>query len=87
VVAIIAVVVFLLWSSRYHDIMDRQASEISQLKQQIEEADKQNADLRAQLAKVQAEENSLAAQNDELRKEIATAKATGKLPTPPPPPK
>jgi DNA anti-recombination protein RmuC len=37
--------------------------------------------LKAELSKVQGEEQNLAAQNDELRKAVASVKATGKLPT------
>lgn len=50
------------------------------LKQQSEALKAENDRLKSDLAKVQAEQTSLAAQNDALNKAIAGYKATGKMP-------
>ncbi len=50
------------------------------LKQQTEALKAENDRLKSDLAKVQAEQTNLAAQNDALNKAIAAYKSTGKMP-------
>lgn len=80
VVAAIALVVLLIWSSHYRAVSDAQAKQNAALNDQLFKLEQENADLKSEVAKVQAEENSLAAQNEDMRKAIAAVKATGKLP-------
>ncbi|HUO05601.1 MAG TPA: hypothetical protein VMU16_10440 [Candidatus Binataceae bacterium] len=86
---IVAIIMFLVFSGRNSDCRAREeadARQIAELTEQITRLHKENEGLAAALTKVQAEETSLAAQNEELSKEVATVKATGKLPPPPPAP-
>jgi peptidoglycan hydrolase CwlO-like protein len=87
VVAIIAALLFYLYSSGYRTQIDQQTQQVSQLNDQLLKLQAENEQLKTQLSKVQAEQNILAAQNDEMRKAIAEFKATGKMPVIPPPPK
>src|SRR5580658_3417582 len=80
VVLAIALVVLFVWSSHYRAVNDAQADQIAALNDQLSKLEQENADLKSEVAKVQAEENSLAAQNDDMRKAIASVRATGKLP-------
>ena len=86
--AIIAAVIFYLWSAGYRGERERQQAQIAQLSQEVSRLSEENTRLKAELAKVQSEEANLAAQNDEMKKAIASIKATGKIPpTLPYPPK
>lgn len=80
VVLIIAAIAFFFWSrgnyARQEDLEEQIAGMNNQLSQMRDENDR----LKAELSKVQGEEQKLAAQNDELLKAIASVKATGKLP-------
>jgi peptidoglycan hydrolase CwlO-like protein len=87
VVAILAALIFWFYSSGYRTQIDQQTQQISQLNDQVQKLQSENAQLKEQLSKVQTEQDTLQAQNDELRKAIATFKATGKMPELPPPPK
>ena len=87
VVAIIAALLFFFYSSSYRTRLDDQTQQISQLNDQLLKLQSENEQLKAELSKVQGEQNILAAQNDEMRKAIAEFKATGKMPVIPPPPK
>ncbi|MGC2494464.1 hypothetical protein [Candidatus Binatus sp.] len=87
VVAIIAALLFYFYSSGYRAQIDQQAQQVSQLNDQLLKLQNENEQLKTQLSKVQAEQNILAAQNEEMRKGIAEFKATGKMPVIPPPPK
>jgi peptidoglycan hydrolase CwlO-like protein len=87
VVAIIAGLLFYFYSSGYRTQIDQQTQQVSQLNDQLLKLQNENEQLKTQLSKVQAEQNILAAQNDEMRKAMAEFKATGKLPVIPPPPK
>jgi peptidoglycan hydrolase CwlO-like protein len=87
VVGIIAGLIFYFYSSGYRTQLDQQNEQISQLNDQVQKLQSENEQLKAQLSKVQGEQTTLAAQNDELRKAIAQFKATGKMPELPPPPK
>jgi len=87
IVAIIAALLFFFYSSSYRTRLDDQTQQISQLNDQLLKLQSENEQLKAELSKVQGEQNILAAQNDEMRKAIAEFKATGKMPVIPPPPK
>ena len=54
--------------------------QVSTLQQQAAASKTENDQLKASLAKVQAEQANLAAQNEILSKAIATYKSTGKMP-------
>ncbi|MGA6971277.1 MAG: hypothetical protein WBY93_06575 [Candidatus Binatus sp.] len=87
IVAIIAALLFYFYSSSYRTRLEEQTQQVSQLNDQLLKAQNENDQLKAELAKVQAEQTILAAQNDEMRKAIAEFKATGKMPVIPPPAK
>ncbi|HUY28158.1 MAG TPA: hypothetical protein VMV27_12130 [Candidatus Binataceae bacterium] len=80
IVAIVAAILFYLWSGRIGVADDQMHQQIDGLNQQISELRDQNTQLKGQLATVQSEEQNLAARNDALEKTIAAVKATGKLP-------
>ena len=87
IAAIIAALLFYLYSSSYRTRLEEQTQQVSQLNDQLLKAQNENDQLKAELAKVQAEQTILAAQNDEMRKAIGEFKATGKMPVIPPPAK
>ena len=87
IVAIIAALLFYFYSSSYRTRFEEQTQQVSQLNDQLLKAQNENDQLKAELAKVQAEQTILAAQNDEMRKAIGEFKATGKMPVIPPPAK
>jgi len=87
IVAIIAAILFFFYSGSYRTELEQQNQQISQLNDQLLKLQTENQQLKTELSKVQGEQNILAAQNDEMRKAIATFKATGKMPVVPPPPK
>ena len=84
VVAIIAAIVGWQWSVKQRAAMDRNQQQISDLQQQLNRAQGDNADLRAKLAKLQDEENHLAAENNALNEAIAKSHLTGKAAEMPP---
>lgn len=87
VVAIVAALLFFLYSGSYRTRNQEQERQISELNDQVMKLQNENEKLKTELAKVQSEEITLTAQNQELSKAIATFKATGKLPLTPPPAK
>ena len=88
IVAIVAALLFFIYSSAsYRTRVEQQDRLISQLNAEMLKLQSENEQLAAELSKVQAEQNILAAQNDEMRKAIASFKATGKMPEIPPPAK
>lgn len=87
IVAIVAALLFFLYSSSYRTRLQEQTRQVSQLNAEMLKLQNENEQLKAELSKVQAEQNILAAQNEEMRKAIASFKATGKMPEIPPPPK
>ena len=88
VAAIIAGVIFYFIEQNYRNQSQQQAQQIEALNQRLAKTQQENEDLKSALAKVQTEQTAIAAQNEELRKAIATFKATGKMPeTPAYPPK
>jgi len=87
IVAMIAALLFYFYSSSYRTRLEEQTQQVSQLNDQLLKAQNENDQLKAELAKVQAEQTILAAQNDEMRKAIGEFKATGKMPVIPPPAK
>jgi cell division protein FtsB len=81
VVLIIAAIAFFIWS-RVNDARQEALQEqIVGMNKELSQLSDENARLKAELSKVQSEEQNLAAQNDQLLKAIASVKATGKLPT------
>ena len=80
VAAIIAAVVFFMMSQNYRAQSEQQTQQIKSLNQRVAGLQSENENLKAELNKVQSEQTAIAAQNDELRKAIATFKATGKMP-------
>jgi peptidoglycan hydrolase CwlO-like protein len=66
--------------SRDAAIQQSQQQEIASLNNQLTTLQAENENLKTALAKVQAEEQNLSAQNDALSKAIAQYKATGKMP-------
>ncbi|MGC1191210.1 MAG: hypothetical protein WA861_11510 [Candidatus Binatus sp.] len=87
IVAILAALLFYFYSSGYRTQIDQQTQQVSQLNDELLKLQSENAQLKAQLSKVQNEQDILAAQNEEMRKAIAEFKATGKMPVIPPPAK
>jgi septal ring factor EnvC (AmiA/AmiB activator) len=80
VVAIIAGVLGYMMSARYEAARAIQEKKITDLQQQVNQLNDQNAQLKADLAKLQHEEERLSAANQELSKAIAQARLTGKIP-------
>jgi TolA-binding protein len=81
VVAIAAAILFAWVSSQNRAEQDRLNQQVTAMNSQLEQLRDENTRLKGDLSKVQAEQQNLAAQNEELRKAIASVKATGKLPT------
>ena len=80
VVLILAVIAFFVWSKVTDSRREQLEAQITQMNNMISQLGDENTRLKGELAKVQSEEQALAAHNDELRKAIGTVKATGKLP-------
>jgi len=87
IVAIVAALLFFLYSGSYRTRSEEQTQQISQLNAELLKLQNENEQLKAELSKVQAEQTTLAAQNEEMRQAIASFKATGKMPPNLPPPK
>ena len=87
IVAIIAALLFFIYSGSYRTRNQEQEQQISELNNQVNKLQAENEQLKTDLAKVQSEGASLAAQNEEMRIAIGAFKATGKLPASLPPPK
>jgi peptidoglycan hydrolase CwlO-like protein len=87
IVAIVAALLFFLYSSSYRTRIEEQTQQVSQLNAELLKLQSENEQLKAELAKVQGEQNILAAQNEEMRKAIGSFKATGKMPEIAVPPK
>ena len=81
IVIIIAAIAFFMWSKVNDARQEALQEQIAAMNKQLSQISDENIRLKAELSKVQGEEQNLAAQNDELRKAIASVKATGKLPT------
>lgn len=79
-VAIAAGILFAWISGQNHAEQDRLGKQISAMNGQLSQLRDENTRLKGDLAKVQTEQQNLAAQNEEMRKAIAMVKATGKLP-------
>ena len=80
VVLIVAGIAFFMWSKVNDARQEALQEQIAAMNKQLSQLGDQNTRLKAELSKVQSEEQNLAAQNDELLKAIASVKATGKLP-------
>jgi len=87
VVAIIAALLFFVYSGSYRTRNQEQEQQISELNNQVNKLHAENEQLKTYLAKVQSEGARMAAQNEEMRKAIGSFKATGKMPEVPPPAK
>jgi cell division protein FtsB len=81
VVLIIAAIVFFIWSRVNNARQEALQEQIVGMNKELSQLSDENTRLKAELSKVQSEEQNLAAQNDQLLKAIASVKATGKLPT------
>ena len=80
VVLIIAAIALFMWSKVNDARQEALQEQIAAMNKQLSQISEENTRLKAELSKVQSEEQNLAAQNDELLKAIASVKATGKLP-------
>jgi cell division protein FtsB len=80
VVLIITAIAFFMWSKVNDARQEALQEQIAAMNKQLSQISDENTRLKAELSKVQSEEQNLAAQNDELLKAIASVKATGKLP-------
>jgi septal ring factor EnvC (AmiA/AmiB activator) len=80
VVGVAAAILFAWVSSQHHAAQDRLNQQIGAMNSELAQLRDENTHLKGDLAKVQTEQQSLAAQNEELRQAIAAVKATGKLP-------
>ena len=80
VALIIASIAFFFWTRGNYTRQEDLAEQIAGMNNQLSQMRDENDRLKAELSKVQGEEQKLAAQNDELLKAIASVKATGKLP-------
>jgi len=87
VVAIIAALLFFIYSGSYRTRSQEQEQQISELNNQVNKLHAENEQLKTDLAKVQSEGARMAAQNEEMRKAIGSFKATGKVPPTLPPAK
>ena len=80
VVLIVAGIAFFMWSKVNDARQEALQEQIAAMNKQLSQISDENTRLKAELSKVQSEEQNLAAQNEELLKAIASVKATGKLP-------
>lgn len=80
VVAIIAALVGWNWNRRQQAATARDQAQIAQLSDHVRQLDQENSQLKAALAKVQAEENRLVTENQILTKTLEQARLTGKIP-------
>lgn len=87
IVAIIAALLFFIYSGSYRTRNQEQGQQISELNNRVNKLQAENEQLKTDLARVQAEGTRLAAQNEEMKKAIGSFKATGKLPENLPPAK
>ena len=87
IVAIIAALLFFIYSGSYRTRNQEQEQQISELNNQVNKLQAENEQLKTDLAKVQSEGARMAAQNEEMRKAIGSFKATGKVPPTLPPAK
>ena len=79
-VAAAAAIGFYVWSGQLRSHEQEMSRQVDSMNQQFARQNDENNRLRTELAKVQAEEQALVQQNEQMRKAIATVKATGKLP-------
>lgn len=80
IVLIAAAIGFFVWSKVNDARQEETQAQLAAMNKQISQLNDENTRLKSDLAKVQAEEQAFVAQNDELRKAVASVKATGKLP-------
>lgn len=80
VVAIAAGILFAWVSSQHQAQQDRLNKQVAAMNGELSQLRDENTRLKGDLAKVQSEQQNLAAQNEDMRKAIAAVKATGKLP-------
>ena len=81
VVAIIAIIAGYVISVKDENARKVQESKIVELQDQLQKLQDENNGLKSALAKVQSEEDRLAADNQVLSKALAQAQVTGKVPT------
>ncbi len=80
VVLILAGIGFFIWSRVTDARQEELNARISALNKQVSQLNDENTRLKGDLARVQSEQQNLAAQLEEYKKAVAAVKATGKLP-------
>ncbi len=80
VVAIIAALIGWNWYRQQQAATQREQAQIAELSDHVRQLDQENSQLKAALAKVQAEENRLVTENQILTKTLEQARLTGKVP-------
>ncbi len=80
VVALIAMVAFFMATGEMQQTISDKDSQIGALSKQVAQLVAENERLKSALAKVEAEQERMARQNEEMRRTLATIKATGKVP-------
>ncbi len=80
VVLILAGIGFFIWSRVTDARQEELNAQISALNKQVSQLNDENTRLKGDLARVQSEQQNLAAQLEEYKKAVAAVKATGKLP-------
>jgi len=79
VVALIAMIAFFLATSQMQQTLSDKDAQISALTEQVVQLRAENQRLNSALEKVEAEQERLARQNEQMRHTLATIKATGKV--------
>ncbi|HZO81624.1 MAG TPA: hypothetical protein VFB33_07990 [Candidatus Binataceae bacterium] len=80
VVAVAAALIGWKWNRRQQAEHAREQAQIAELSEHVRQLEQENSDLKAALAKVQAEENRLVTENQILTKTLEQARLTGKIP-------
>lgn len=80
VVAVAAALIGWNWSRQQQAEHAREQAQIAELSEHVRQLEQENSDLKAALAKVQAEENRLVTENQILTKTLEQARLTGKIP-------
>jgi uncharacterized protein HemX len=81
VVAIIAALIGWNWNRRQQAATQREQARIAELSDHARQLEQENGQLKAALAKVQAEEDRLVTENQILTKTLEQARLTGKVPS------
>jgi len=87
VVALIAMIAFFLATSQMQQTLSDKDAQISALTEQVVQLRAESQQLQSSLEMVEAEQERLARQNEEMRRTLASIKATARVPTSPLPAK